>query len=349
MLGAKSYILVDADSGQVLAEHNADERLPPASLTKVMTTYVVFHELANGHLTLETPVTVSEKAWRTPGSRSFIDLHAKIPVQDLLKGVIVQSGNDASVALAEHVAGDESTFAELMNQHAKRLGLENSHFKNSDGLPHPEHYTTARDLARLTRALIQSFPEYYKWHALKEFTLNGITQQNRNRLLWLDESVDGVKTGHTEEAGYCLVASALRENMRLISVVMGTDSVRARSRDTQALLNYGFRFFETHPIAKAGEPLLQTKVWKGDIPELPLGMKSDLFVTVARNRFKEVQTSTEVTQKIIAPVEDGEPLGTLRVTLGDQTLVDQPLVALRPVAKGSLFSRLVDEARLLFK
>ena len=232
----------------MLAENNADAKLAPASLTKIMTVYVVFRELSNGHLHLGDMATISEKAWKTSGSRMFIDLGNQVKIEDLLQGVIIQSGNDASVALAEHVAGDESTFADMMNQHAARLGMTNRHFKNSDGLPVEGHYTSARDLAILTTALIKEFPDYYRWFSQKEFTFNKITQHNRNQLLSRDESVDGVKTGFTDDAGYCLVASALREDMRLISVVMGAKSANARANENQTLLNYGFRFFESHRL-----------------------------------------------------------------------------------------------------
>ena len=249
-VGAKAYILADHFSGRVLAESNADQRLEPASLTKIMTAYVVFRELAKGNLKLDTMVTVSEKAWRTEGSRMFAQVGAQISVENLLKGMIVQSGNDASVALAEHVAGDEAVFAQVMNQNAERLGMKNTHFKNSMGLPDPDHYTTARDLFILTSALISEFPEYYQWHAIKEFLFNGIKQTNRNRLLWQDSTVDGVKTGHTEGAGYCLVTSALRDGMRLIAVVMGTKSDKLRAQANQTLLNYGFRFYETRALYK---------------------------------------------------------------------------------------------------
>ncbi len=243
-VAAKSYILIDYNSGKVLANKNADEKLSPASLTKIMTVYVIFRELKNGHLTLDEKVTISKKAWQTPGSRMFVEVNKQVSIEDLLQGVIIQSGNDASVALAEHVAGDEATFAAMMNQHAERLGMSNSHFQNSMGLPSNNHYSTARDLAILTTAVINEFPEYYKWDSQKEFTFNNITQPNRNKLLWRDKSVDGVKTGYTADAGYCMVTSALREGMRLISVVMGTASVNARANESQSLLNYGFRFLK---------------------------------------------------------------------------------------------------------
>jgi D-alanyl-D-alanine carboxypeptidase (penicillin-binding protein 5/6) len=260
-LGAKAIFLADFGSGRVLAESNADQRLEPASLTKIMTAYVVFRELAKGNLKLEDMVGVSEKAWRTEGSRMFAQVGAQISVENLLKGMIVQSGNDASVALAEHVAGDEAVFAQMMNQNAERLGMKNTHFKNSMGLPDPDHYTTARDLFILTHALIEEFPEYYQWHAIKEFVFNGIKQTNRNQLLWRDSTVDGVKTGHTEGAGYCLVTSALRDGMRLIAVVLGAKSGNERAKANQTLLNYGFRFYETRALYKANEKLTEARKW----------------------------------------------------------------------------------------
>ena len=262
-IAASAYILKDFNTGKVLAESNADIKLAPASLTKIMTVYVIFNELANGHLHLNDNVTISEKAWKTAGSRMFVELGNQVKIEDLLKGVIIQSGNDASVALAEHVGGNEETFAEMMNQHALRLGMINTHFKNSDGLPGPDHYTTARDLALLTSALIKEFPEYYRWFSQKEFTFNKITQQNRNKLLSRDESVDGVKTGFTDDAGYCLVASALREDMRIISVVMGAKDANARANENQTLINYGFRFFESHQLYEAKKSLSEARVWKG--------------------------------------------------------------------------------------
>ncbi len=348
-LSAKSYFLQDFDSGRVLAEKNADAKLPPASLTKIMTVYIVFRELANGHLTLDEQVTVSKKAWRTPGSRMFIEVNKQVTVKDLLKGVIIQSGNDACVALAEHVAGDEATFAQLMNQHAQRLNMINTHFSNSMGLPDPEHYTTARDLAILTRALIDEFPDYYSWFAEKQFTYNNITQKNRNTLLWRDETVDGVKTGHTEAAGYCLVASAKRNNMRLISVVMGTDSENARANANQSLLNYGFRFFETHRLYKALESLSETKVWKGEPQNVKLGLEKDLYVTIPRRHYKDLKANMTIDSKIVAPISKGQKLGTVNVSLSGEAVTDRPLVALDSVKEGSLFQRLYDEAMLMIQ
>lgn len=348
-VAGSSYFLMDFNSGRVLVEKDADKKLPPASLTKIMTVYVVFRELSNGHLNLDEKVTISKKAWQTPGSRMFVEVNKQVAIEDLLKGVIIQSGNDASVALAEHVAGDESTFAALMNQHAQRLGMTNTHFENSMGLPSENHYTTARDLAKLTQALIREFPEYYKWDSQKEFTYNNITQHNRNKLLWRDESVDGVKTGYTEEAGYCLVASAKRNDMRLISVVMGTASENARANESQTLLNYGFRFFETHRLYEAMAPLTETRIWKGDNKRLQLGLLKDLYITIPRRHFNDLKAETMVDKRITAPVKEGEAVGTLNVTLAGDVVVNKPLVALNSVAKGSLIQRLYDEALLLME
>jgi D-alanyl-D-alanine carboxypeptidase (penicillin-binding protein 5/6) len=348
-VAASSYFLVDFNSGRVLAEKNADEKLPPASLTKIMTVYVVFRELNKGHLSLDEKVTISKKAWQTPGSRMFVEVNKQVAIEDLLQGVIIQSGNDASVALAEHVAGNEATFAALMNQHAKRLGMNNTHFENSMGLPAADHYTTARDLATLTRAVIREFPEYYRWDSQKEFTFNNITQHNRNKLLWRDESVDGVKTGYTKEAGYCMVASAKRNDMRLISVVMGAASEGARANESQTLLGYGFRFFETHKLYDAMASLTETRIWKGDSKKLSVGLKDDLYVTIPRRHFNDLKAETQVDNRIVAPIKVGETVGNINVTLAGEVVMNEPLIALNTVAKGSFIKRIYDEALLLME
>lgn len=348
-IAASAYVLQDFNTGKILAENNADAKLAPASLTKIMTVYVVFREISNGHLHLQDLATISQKAWRTQGSKMFVDVNSQVAIEDLLKGVIIQSGNDASVALAEHVAGNELTFADMMNQHAQRLGMVNSHFENSDGLPSPNHYTSARDLAILTSALIKEFPQYYPLFSQKEFTYNKITQQNRNMLLSRDESVDGVKTGHTEEAGYCLVASALRNGMRLISVVMGTKSVNARANENQNLLNYGFRFFESHRLYEGKKSLSEARIWKGDTDMLPLGLPEDLFVTIPRRQFNDIKAVINVDKMISAPVKEGDKLGTVNVTLKDQVLANKDLVALKTVNKGNIIRRLYDSAVILIK
>ncbi len=348
-IAASAYFLEDFHTGKVLAESNADTRLAPASLTKIMTTYVVFRELSNGHLHLNDTVTISEKAWKTSGSRMFLELGNQVTIQDLLQGVIIQSGNDASVALAEHVAGDEATFADMMNQHALRLGMNNSNFKNSDGLPTPDHYTSARDLAILTTALIKEFPEYYRWFSQKEFTYNKITQQNRNKLLSRDESVDGVKTGFTDDAGYCLVASALREDMRLISVVMGTKSAIARANENQTLLNYGFRFYESHRLYEGNKPLNEAKIWKGASKSIPLGLNEDLYVTIPRRLYSDLKAVINIDSKIIAPIAEHTKLGSVKVTLKEDLIIEKDLVALQAIEKGNIFRRLIDSVLLMLE
>ncbi|MFK5950712.1 MAG: D-alanyl-D-alanine carboxypeptidase family protein [Methylococcales bacterium] len=348
-VAAKSFVLIDFNSGKVIAEKNADMRLSPASLTKIMTVYVVFRELRNGHLTLDEKVTISKKAWQTPGSRMFVEVNKQVSIENLIHGVVIQSGNDASVALAEHVAGDEATFAAMMNQQAQRLGMLDSHFENSTGLPTKNHYTTARDLAKLTTAVISEFPDYYRWDSEKEFTFNNITQPNRNKLLWRDKSVDGVKTGYTEKAGYCMVASAKREKMRLISVVMGTGSANARANESQTLLNYGFRFFETHQLYKAQTALTDARIWKGDTKQLPMGLNEDLYVTIPRRHYNDLKAEINIDKKIMAPVEKGESFGSVNVSLAGEEIVNKPLVALKAVNKGGFVDRLYDDAMLLLE
>lgn len=348
-LPAKAYILIDANSGRVLAEKNADQRLEPASLTKIMAAYVIFHEIAKGKAKLEDMVTVSEKAWKTEGSRMFAQVGAQISVENLLKGMIVQSGNDASVALAEHVAGDESVFAQMMNQHAERLGMTNTHYKNSMGLPDPEHYASARDLATLSRALIKEFPDHYQWHAIKEFEFNGIKQVNRNRLLWTDPTVDGVKTGHTKTAGYCLVTSALRDGMRLLAVVLGTASDKARSEANRALLNYGYRFYETKLMFKAGEPVTQSRIYKGDSKELAIGFLDDFYATFPRGQYAQLKATMDTNDLFVAPIQQGEKAGSLKIALNDGVIAQRDMVALKTVAEGGIFRRMFDQVLLWFK
>ncbi|MDO9161395.1 MAG: D-alanyl-D-alanine carboxypeptidase family protein [Methylococcaceae bacterium] len=346
-VSAGSYILQDFRSGKVLAENNADVKLAPASLTKIMTVFVVFTEIRNGHLHLDDTATISRKAWATGGSKMFIKVDDKVKIEDLLKGVIIQSGNDASVALAEHVAGDESTFAEMMNQYAQRLGMLNTHFVDSNGLPAENHYTTARDLATLTSALIKEFPEYYRWFSQQEFTYNNITQHNRNTLLSRDGSVDGVKTGFTDDAGYCLVASALRDDMRLISVVMNTKSAAARAAENQNLLNYGFRFFEAHKIFQGKTALAEPRVWKGDEKNAPLGLAEALYVTIPRRQFDDVKSEIVVDPKIMAPIQEGAKLGSVKVTLKGEVLANKDLIALTAVQQGGIFRRAYDSVAML--
>ena len=348
-VGAKGYLLEDFLSGQTIAEKNADQPLEPASITKLMTAYVVFSEIRDGNLSLEEKVRISEKAWRTEGSRMFVEVNSQVSVADLLKGVIIQSGNDATVALAEHVAGTEEGFASLMNHHAEQLGLTGTHFVNSTGLPHKDHYTTARDIAIVARAMIEEFPEYYRWYSERQFTYNDITQYNRNKLLWRDESVDGLKTGHTESAGYCLVTSAERDGMRLISVVLGTSSEEARADASQALLNYGFRFFETHKLYDGGSKLTSARVWKGASESVDLGLDHTLYVTIPRGEYKHLDAAMQLKDHIIAPIAQDQPLGRVVVRLADESVVEEDLVALNPVPEGSFLQRLVDEALLYFE
>lgn len=345
---ARAYLLQDFYSGEVLAESNADARMEPASLTKLMTAYAVFKALAAGKVQLTDKVTISEKAWRTGGSRSFVQVGTQVGVEDLLKGMIVQSGNDATVTLAEHVAGNEESFATLMNQYAKELGMEHSHFANSTGLPDPELYITARDMGKLARAMIREFPEYYKWYALKEFGYNGIKQYNRNKLLWRDGGFDGVKTGHTESAGYCLVASASRDGMRLISVVLGAKSENVRADESQALLNHGFRNYETQRLYAAATPLSSVRVWKGASQSLPLGIGEDLYITVPRGQYQNLKAAMEIEKSVIAPARKGATHGAVKISLNDKVLLTRPLIALQDVAQGSWWRRLIDTIKLWF-
>jgi D-alanyl-D-alanine carboxypeptidase (penicillin-binding protein 5/6) len=348
-LAANSWLLQDHDSGKLIAEHNADERVEPASLTKMLTMYVVMSELAAGKISLNDQVLVSKKAWKMPGSRMFIEVDTQVSVTDLIKGVIIQSGNDASVALAEHVAGDETAFSDLMNQYAQRIGLDGSHFVNASGLPDPQHYATARDMARLAHALIRDFPEYYPLHAQKEFVYNDISQYNRNKLLWQDESVDGLKTGYTEAAGYCLVASARREGMRLVSVVMGASGDRERARQSRALLAYGFRFYETHRLYQAGKPIRDIRVWKGASETVSVGLRENLFVTVPRGQYEQLQPRMEVAAQLQAPLIRGDVHGTLKVSFDGDLILERNLVALQTVDRGGLWRQASDTVRMLFE
>ena len=346
---ARAHLLVDMHSERVLSEDGADEPLEPASLTKMMTSYVVFSEMARGKFSLSDEVLVSEKAWRMKGSRMFIEVGTRVPVEALLMGLIVQSGNDAAVALAEFVAGHESTFADLMNRHARRLGMSGSHFTNASGLPEPDHYSTARDMARIASALIRDFPEFYPWNAVREYEYGGIKQRNRNALLFRDDSVDGLKTGYTKAARYCLVASAKREGMRLIAVVMGVESSRSRARIAQSLLNYGFRFYETRRVYASDEKVTDVRVWKGDTKHLALGLEQDLFVTVPRGRYDEIDAKMEIAARLVAPVRAGEQQGVLRLGLGDELSIERPLIALDDIAEGNLWQKVSDHVRLMFE
>lgn len=345
-IAANAYLVIDFNSGHVLAEKRADDRVEPASLTKIMTGYVVINELANGNMSLDDMVTISSKAWKMPGSKMFIEVGKQVSVRNLMKGMVIQSGNDASVALAEHIAGSEEVFAQLMNKYAKSMGMTNTNYVNATGLPAPQHYTSAHDLAILTKTLISRFPEEYKWYSEKKFTFNGITQYNRNKLLWQDPTVDGLKTGHTESAGYCLVSSAKREEARLITVVLGTDSSKMRIQESQKLLNYGFRFFETHKLYAAKQRLNDIKVWEGTRDLIGVGLAEDLYITIPRGQYKNIKIESSVHPEIKAPIEEGQDLGTLHITLGADTIAEQSLVALDAVEEGSFFKKIMDQMKL---
>ncbi len=349
---ASSYILMDFDSGKILAKENIHQKLPPASLTKIMTVYVVAAELKKGSISLFDEVTVSKKAYNTLGSRMFIEIGDKVKLEDLLLGVIVQSGNDASVALAEHVSGSEEVFVNLMNQHAFHLGMKNTQFVNSTGMPVKdlEHATTAYDLAILAKALIKNYPEIYNLHRIKEFTYGKnppIKQYNRNKLLWRDKSVDGIKTGHTEEAGYCLVASAIRDDMRLISVVMGASGENTRSKASQSNLNYGYRFYETHKLYSSGDTVTDVKVWKADIDSIQLTVEDDFYITIPRGQYDKLEPIIEIDTKVIAPVKQGERRGVLKILLSDENMAIAPLSVKTSIPRGNIFNRLKDEVYLM--
>lgn len=346
---AKGYLLIDFNSGKVLAESNADERLEPASLTKIMTGYTVFRELAAGKIALTDQVMISEKAWRTGGSKMFVEVNKQVTVEDLLKGMIIQSGNDASVALAEHVAGSVEAFAGLMNNYARELGMTASHFTNPHGLPDPELYITARDIARAAMAIVREFPDYYAWYKTREFTYNGITQPNRNPLLRRDESADGVKTGYTQAAGYCLVGSAKREDMRLVTVVMGSPTPNARAEASLALMNYGFRFHESHRLYPAGQAVESLRVWMGDREQLAVGPAADVFATIPRGRYAELSARIEKTERLTAPIAKGSEVGAVAVALGNEEIVRVPLIALESIEEGSLWRKAQDSILQRFR
>lgn len=345
-VSAKSYLLVDAASGQVLVEHNADQSLPPASLTKLMTSYVLAYEVARGNVKEDDLTTVSKAAWAKnfPGSSlMWLEVDTQVSLHDLHKGLVISSGNDASVAIAEHLAGTEEAFADSMNKHAEALDMSGTHYVNSHGLPDKDHYTTARDLAVLAKAIITDFPDDYALYKEREFTYNDIKQPNRNRLLWRDSSVDGLKTGHTEAAGYCLVASAVRGDMRLISVVMGASSDASRSRETQKLLAYGFRFFETHKLYGGSEKVSDAKVWGGLDKQVPLGVQEDLYLTLPKGKHNDLQVDFVLDKEIEAPVQVDQTYGKLVVVLGDKTVTEQPLIALASVEQAGFFARMWDK------
>ncbi len=348
-INAKGYLLMDYYSHRAIVESNADRRMEPASLTKMMSAYVITEELDARHINLDDEVTISEKAWRMEGSRTYVRPGAKVNVDTLLKGVIIQSGNDATVALAEHIAGSEEAFVEMMNKQAEKLGMLSTHFSNSTGLPGTEHYSTPRDLAILAEAIIRDHPGSYSLYATKEYEYNNVKQRNRNDLLWRDEDVDGLKTGHTDSAGFCLVASARKNNMRLVAVVLGTNSENARAEATEALLNYGFRYYETKRLYEANEPITEVAIWKGARKNLNLGLREDLYITVPRGQFDKLQTVVDTEKRIIAPTIDGQLLGTMTVKLGNKSYAERDLVALEEVKSGTLFNSLLDDIRLYFE
>ncbi len=355
-IAAKSYILLDFHSGEVLAEKNADQQLEPASITKIMTAYLVFGAIRRGELALADQVKISEKAWKNPGvrgwmkgSRMFADVNSMVRVEDLLRGLIVQSGNDASMALAEHLAGSEEAFAERMNLAAKQLGMQNSQFKNGTGWPMKGHYSSARDIALLSRALIKDFPDLYKLFSEQTFTYNKIKQPNRNDLLVRDESVDGIKTGFTQSARYCVAISAARNDMRLISVIMGAESDKSRFQASSKLLNYGFRFYETHRLFTAGDVLKEVRIWKGDSDKLKLGLYDDVYITIPRGQYSNLKPLLKIKKSIFAPIQKQDTIGTMQVQLDGQAIYEDSLIALDNVAEGNLLQRFSDHVMYLLQ
>lgn len=351
-LQAASWALLDFQSGELLAQSNSDSRVEPASITKVLTTYIVFDEIKKGRIKLDDMAFISEKAWKqgidSSESRMFLDVGSRVRVEDLLHGVITQSGNDASVALAEHVAGGEGAFADLMNQYAAKIGMKNSHFMNAPGMPDPEHYTTAHDVTLLGQALIRDFPDYYKWFSLPDFTYNGIKQGNRNILLTMDRSVDGIKTGHTAAAGYCLLSSATRDGRRLVAAVMGTESQKYRAEASLELLNWGFRFFESVKLLGADQPSGDVRVWKGLVDEVSVGTLEPIYLSLPRGSAEKVEAKPQVDGTLIAPLSQGQRIGTVNISVDGKLVKSEPLVVLRAVEAGSWWKRLIDTIRLWF-
>ena len=344
-IGAAAYIILDHNSGKIIAENNSDEQRAPASLTKLMTSYVVFKRLKEEFISLDDEVKISEKAWKTGGSRSFIEIGKLIKLEDLLMGMIIQSGNDASVALSEHVAGSEGTFVLFMNEYALDLGMDNTNFENASGLPHDNQYTSARDIAILSSAIIREFPDFYQWYSQKEFTYNNIRQSNRNKLLWSDATVDGLKTGYTEKAGYCLVTSANRVGMRLISVVLGSDSPTVRVSETQKLLDYGFRFFETQSIDDVSQ---QVPVFKSKKSSIKVGVISSPYITLPRNQFRYTTQTIHLSEQLTAPITRGDNVGELVLSFKGKVLARMPLVALEDAPESGFFARMIDSIKMLF-
>ncbi len=348
-LAAKAWLLLDMQSGQSLVEHNADQRIEPASLTKLMSAYLTFSALRQERIKLTDTVPVSEKAWKAEGSRMFIEPNKPVTVAELLRGMIVQSGNDATMALAEAVGGSETGFVAMMNKEAQRLGMSNTHFVNATGLPDPQHYTTARDLARLAAAIVRDFPDYYVLYSIKEYTYNGITQANRNRLLWTDPTVDGMKTGHTQGAGYCLIASSHRGTRRLLSVVLGTNSDAVRAMESQRLLNYGFQFFDSVRLYAKNQTVVNLKAWKGASNTIKAGFRRDIYLSLPRGQAKDIKASLTTRQPLLAPLVAGQQVGTVTLTLNNKPLAQYPLLALESVGVANMFGRAWDSLRLIFK
>jgi D-alanyl-D-alanine carboxypeptidase (penicillin-binding protein 5/6) len=348
-IAAKAYLLADFNSGQLLVSHNVQQRIEPASLTKLMTAYLAFAALRQKTLSIDQAVPVSPRAWKSEGSRMFIEPNKPVSVNELLKGLIVQSGNDACVALAEAIAGSEEVFAQMMNREAQRLGMKNTNFVNSTGLPHPQHYTTAYDLSLLASAVVRDFPEHYPLYSLKEYRYNNITQSNRNRLLWADPTVDGMKTGHTESAGYCLITSARRGPRRLVSVVLGANSESVRATESQKLLNFGFQFFDSVRLYEKDQPVSTVKVWKGGSNEVKAGFPYDLFLSVPKGYGDKLKATVETQQPLLAPIAAGQKIGVLKVVMDGKPYGEFPVVALEDVAIAGIFGRGWDSLRLLFK
>ena len=348
-LNAKAFILIDVNSGKIIAEKNSDEKLPPASLTKMMTLYVISSALRNEQIHLSDPVRISQEAWKIGGSRMFVKEGQQVSVEELLKGIIVDSGNDACVAMSEHLGGSETGFTDIMNQQAKNLGMTSSNFTDSTGLPNKDHYTSAKDLAILGRALINDFPQYYHWYKQKWFTFNGIRQPNRNRLLWRDTQVDGVKTGHTNDAGFCLVSSAKHDNMRLLAVVLGSPTETARADDSERLINYGFRFFETHELYKRGTTITELPLYKGKTDKISVGLIDDQYVTIPSGQYQRLSINTKVPKYVQAPLEKGDKIGELVIQFDNKVIANQPLYALQSAPQGGIFTRMKDSVSLMFK
>ena len=341
-LDAQSYILIDATSGKVLVEKNSNTRMAPASLTKIMTAYILFDALKTGQVKMTDQVQISTKAWRTGGSRMFVQAGSLVNIEDLLQGIVVQSGNDACVAVSEHLAGSEESFTHIMNQQAANLGMTNTHFTDSTGLPDPNHHSSAADLAKLARAMIAHYPEYYHYFSQKWFTYNKIKQNNRNRLLWLDPRVDGLKTGFTDDAGYCLAAAAKQNNMRLISIVLGSSSPNQRTEQTEQLLNYGFSFYDTYTIYSAGKTLVNPRTWGGQQKNTAFGIAHDIIITIPKNEYKNLQTSLSLKNEIEPPIVKGQQYGKVTVTLNGEKIAEQPLIALHDNPKGGVWRRFKD-------